>query len=150
MNNVIPLQNSPERVFLLLIAPGFDFATTVALRRMATSTGAITVKTTCSNPESVLANTYQHGNTIDFFMGGYAPEEYFCTDVFGLTTAQVQVFHQTPGTVAAYRDAIWDQHLSYKCSPPQSLDSGCTPVVFRCTACTRAGLTVSRHFRQYR
>lgn len=40
MNNVIPLQNSPERVSLLPIAPGVDFATAVALRRMATSTGA--------------------------------------------------------------------------------------------------------------
>lgn len=40
MNNVIPLQNSPERVPLLPIAPGVDFATAVALRRMATSTGA--------------------------------------------------------------------------------------------------------------
>ncbi|EJP7327265.1 TPA: site-specific integrase, partial [Escherichia coli] len=27
MNNVIPLQNSPERVSLLPIAPGVDFAT---------------------------------------------------------------------------------------------------------------------------
>ncbi len=34
------LQNSPERVSLLPIAPGVDFATAVALRRMATSTGA--------------------------------------------------------------------------------------------------------------
>ncbi|EIR2617852.1 site-specific integrase [Salmonella enterica subsp. enterica serovar Miami] len=40
MNNVIPLQNSPERISLLPIAPGVDFATAVALRRMATSTGA--------------------------------------------------------------------------------------------------------------
>lgn len=40
MNNIIPLQNSPERVSLLPIAPGVDFATAVALRRMATSTGA--------------------------------------------------------------------------------------------------------------
>lgn len=40
MNNVIPLQNSPERVSLLPIAPGVDFTTAVALRRMATSTGA--------------------------------------------------------------------------------------------------------------
>ena len=32
--------NSPERVSLLPIAPGVDFATAVALRRMATSTGA--------------------------------------------------------------------------------------------------------------
>ncbi|EGD0636800.1 site-specific integrase, partial [Escherichia coli] len=40
MNNVIPLQNSPERVFLLPIAPGVDFATALSLRRMATSTGA--------------------------------------------------------------------------------------------------------------
>lgn len=40
MNNVIPLQNSPERISLLPIAPGVDFATAVALRRMATSIGA--------------------------------------------------------------------------------------------------------------
>ncbi len=40
MNNVIPLQNSPERVSLLPNAPGVDFATAVALRGMATSTGA--------------------------------------------------------------------------------------------------------------
>ncbi len=41
MNNVIPLQNSPERVSLLPIAPGGgDFATALSLRRMATSTGA--------------------------------------------------------------------------------------------------------------
>ncbi|HBT8739115.1 TPA: phage integrase family protein, partial [Klebsiella pneumoniae] len=40
MNSIIPLQNSPERVSLLPIAPGVDFATAVALRRMATSTGA--------------------------------------------------------------------------------------------------------------
>ncbi|KAF1366433.1 tyrosine-type recombinase/integrase [Yokenella regensburgei] len=39
MNNVIPLQNSPERVSLLPIAPGVDFATAVALRRMATASG---------------------------------------------------------------------------------------------------------------
>ena len=40
MNNVISLKNSPEHVSLLPIAPGVDFATAVALRRMATSTGA--------------------------------------------------------------------------------------------------------------
>ncbi|MCG5620770.1 site-specific integrase, partial [Klebsiella pneumoniae] len=40
MNSIIPLQNSPERVSLLPIAPGVDFATAVALRRMAPSTGA--------------------------------------------------------------------------------------------------------------
>ena len=40
MNNVIPLQNSPERISLLPIAPGVDFATALSLRRMATSTGA--------------------------------------------------------------------------------------------------------------
>ncbi len=39
MNNVIPLQNSPERVSLFP-APGVDFATALSLRRMATSTGA--------------------------------------------------------------------------------------------------------------
>ena len=31
MNSIIPLQNSPERVSLLPIAPGVDFATAVAL-----------------------------------------------------------------------------------------------------------------------
>lgn len=31
MNNVIPLQNSPERVSLLPIAPGVDFATALSL-----------------------------------------------------------------------------------------------------------------------
>ncbi|SUX91161.1 Uncharacterised protein [Citrobacter koseri] len=31
----------------------------------------------------------------------------------GLTIAQVQIFHQTHGTVTAHRDAILDQHLSY-------------------------------------
>ncbi|MGT7942922.1 hypothetical protein ACRWYE_25145, partial [Escherichia coli] len=36
MNNVIPLQNSPERVSLLPIAPGVDFATALSLRRMGT------------------------------------------------------------------------------------------------------------------
>ena len=30
----------------------------------------------------------------------------------GLTTAQVQVFHQTPGTVTAHRDAVVGQHVS--------------------------------------
>ena len=40
MNSIIPLQNSPERVSLLPIAPGVDFATALSLRRMATSTGA--------------------------------------------------------------------------------------------------------------
>jgi len=39
MSNVIPLQNSPERTSRLSIAPGVDFATAVALRRMATSNG---------------------------------------------------------------------------------------------------------------
>lgn len=39
------------------------------------------------------------------------------TDIFvlmfsGLTTAQVQIFHQTPGTVTAHRDAVWGQHFS--------------------------------------
>lgn len=34
------LQNSPERAGVLSIAPGVDFATAVALRRMATATGA--------------------------------------------------------------------------------------------------------------
>lgn len=39
MNNVIPLQNSPERVSLLPIAPGVDFATALAMRRLATANG---------------------------------------------------------------------------------------------------------------
>lgn len=30
----------------------------------------------------------------------------------GLTTAQVQVFHQTPGTVTAHRDTVLGQHVS--------------------------------------
>ncbi len=30
----------------------------------------------------------------------------------GLTTAQAQVFHQTPGTVSAHRDAVLCQHFS--------------------------------------
>ena len=29
----------------------------------------------------------------------------------GLTTAQVQVFHQPPGTITAHRDAILSQHI---------------------------------------
>ena len=40
MNNVIPLQNSPERVSLLPIAPGWILQQRSPLRRMATSTGA--------------------------------------------------------------------------------------------------------------
>ncbi len=39
MNSIIPLQNSPERVSALTFAPGADFATAVALRRMATANG---------------------------------------------------------------------------------------------------------------
>lgn len=39
MSNVIPLQNSPERISRLSIAPGVDFATALALRRMATANG---------------------------------------------------------------------------------------------------------------
>ena len=30
----------------------------------------------------------------------------------GLTTAQVQIFHQTSGTVTAHRDAVLSQHFS--------------------------------------
>lgn len=30
----------------------------------------------------------------------------------GLATAQIQVFHQTSGTIAAYRDTVVGQHLS--------------------------------------
>ncbi len=53
----------------------------------------------------------------------------FLTSIFvlmfsGLTTAQVQIFHQTPGTVTARRISLHNL--------------------------TRAGLTVSRRFRQYR
>ncbi|MEL9736785.1 site-specific integrase, partial [Escherichia coli] len=40
MNNVIPLQNSPERVSLLPIAPGVDLSTALPLRSMTTSMGA--------------------------------------------------------------------------------------------------------------
>ncbi|HBA8696272.1 TPA: site-specific integrase, partial [Escherichia coli] len=40
MNSIIPLQNSPERVSLLPIAPGGDFATALSLRRMPPPTGA--------------------------------------------------------------------------------------------------------------
>lgn len=40
MNNVIPLQNSPERVSLLPIALVGGFCNSALLRRMATSTGA--------------------------------------------------------------------------------------------------------------
>ncbi|SNY79814.1 hypothetical protein SAMN02744775_04263 [Enterobacter sp. CC120223-11] len=36
---VIPLQNSPERVSFLPIAPGVDFATAVTMRRLATANG---------------------------------------------------------------------------------------------------------------
>lgn len=39
-NSPFPQQISPERISLLPIAPGVDFATAVALRRMATLTGA--------------------------------------------------------------------------------------------------------------
>ncbi|NIG21253.1 site-specific integrase [Pantoea sp. Al-1710] len=39
MNSLIPQQNSPERVTTLAFAPGTDFATAVALRRMATANG---------------------------------------------------------------------------------------------------------------
>ena len=35
----------------------------------------------------------------------------------GLTTAQVQVFHQTPGTVTAHRDAVLGQHVSQSTRP---------------------------------
>lgn len=35
----VPLQNSPERVSAISIAPGVDFATAVALRRLATASG---------------------------------------------------------------------------------------------------------------
>jgi len=40
MNSTLSLQNSPERVTALAFAPGADFATAVALRRMATANGA--------------------------------------------------------------------------------------------------------------
>lgn len=39
MNTIIPLQNSPERVSLLPIAPGVDFATALAMRRLAKANG---------------------------------------------------------------------------------------------------------------
>ncbi|GHL46733.1 hypothetical protein ECZU29_15830 [Escherichia coli] len=77
----------------------------------------------------------------------------FLTSIFvlmfsGLTTAQVQIFHQTPGTVTAHRDAVLGQHFSQR-APPQSPYFGSTPGVFSHNL-TRAGLTVSRRFRQYR
>ncbi|OUG69884.1 tyrosine-type recombinase/integrase [Klebsiella pneumoniae] len=57
MNNIIPLQNSPERVSLLPIAPGVDFATAVALRRMATSTGATPAYLLAPEVSALLWNT---------------------------------------------------------------------------------------------
>ena len=46
----------------------------------------------------------------------------FLTSIFvlmfsGLTTAQVQIFHQTPGTVTAHRDAVLGQHFSQRARP---------------------------------
>ena len=35
----------------------------------------------------------------------------------GLTTAQVQIFHQTPGTVTAHWDAVLGQHFSQSARP---------------------------------
>lgn len=32
----------------------------------------------------------------------------------GLTTAQIQVFHQPPGTITAHRDAVLGQHFSQR------------------------------------
>jgi hypothetical protein len=43
--------------------------------------------------------------------GMYAPVGHFCTDVFRLTAAQAQVFHQTPGPVTAHRDTVLSQHF---------------------------------------
>ncbi len=46
----------------------------------------------------------------------------FLTSIFvlmfsGLTTAQAQIFHQTPGTVTAHRDAVLGQHFSQRARP---------------------------------
>ncbi|GAB0860264.1 hypothetical protein MZ16F86_42880 [Escherichia coli] len=78
----------------------------------------------------------------------------FLTSIFvlmfsGLTTAQVQIFHQTPGTVTAHRDAVLGQHFSQRARPAEPL------LWFHARRIslhnlTRAGLTVSRRFRQYR
>ncbi|SUF55827.1 Uncharacterised protein [Salmonella enterica] len=35
----------------------------------------------------------------------------------GLAAAQVQIFHQTPGTVTAHRDAVLGQHVSQRARP---------------------------------
>lgn len=35
----------------------------------------------------------------------------------GLTTAQIQMFHQPPGTVTAHRDAVLGQHVSQRARP---------------------------------
>ena len=35
----------------------------------------------------------------------------------GLTTAQIQMFHQPPGTVTAHRDAVSGQHVSQRARP---------------------------------
>jgi len=38
-----------------------------------------------------------------------------------LATAQVQVFHQTPGTITAHRDAVLGQHFSQSTRPCRAL-----------------------------
>lgn len=51
----------------------------------------------------------------------------------GLTTAQVQIFHQTPGTVTAHRDAVLGQHFSQSTRPSRAPALVPRPGVFRCT-----------------
>ena len=53
--------------------------------------------------------------------------------MFSLATAQVQMFHQTPRTVTAHRDAVLGQHVSQIRAPAEP-GSDSTPGVFRCTA----------------
>ncbi len=45
----------------------------------------------------------------------WLPRGFSCSPILmfsGLTTAQVQIFHQTSGTVTAHRDAVLSQHFS--------------------------------------
>lgn len=57
----------------------------------------------------------------------------FLTGIFilvfsGLTTAQIQVFHETPGTVTTHRDAVLSQHFS------QSACASRVPTLVPCLA----------------
>ncbi|VEA46399.1 Uncharacterised protein [Salmonella enterica subsp. arizonae] len=57
------------------------------------------------------------------------------TDIFvlmfsGLTTAQVQIFHQTPGTVTAHRDAVLGQHFSQSTRACRATDLVPRPAYF--------------------